>query len=108
MPREINKRRHDAQKVDGQIITPGFIRSISRSQRDRPGICLEVKLGPSHFKTQLNGLGLCNQNVQGTTQVNENRSSGPSMVGFKTHKTDTNQKKGKRKEIKMKGIENRC
>lgn len=109
---------YDAQKVDGQIITPGFIRSISRSQRDRPGICLEVKLGPSHFKTQLNGLGLCNQNVQGTTQVNENRSSGPSMVGFKTHKTDTisisnyesvnNQKKGKRKGNKDEGIENRC
>ncbi|KAI8020901.1 hypothetical protein LOK49_LG03G03330 [Camellia lanceoleosa] len=81
---QLQRCNNDAQKVDGQIITPSFITSLNGTQRDRPGICLEVNLGHDHFISQLNGPGFCRTDLQGDRQANESirrigqRGTGPS------------------------------
>ncbi|KAI8030016.1 hypothetical protein LOK49_LG01G01470 [Camellia lanceoleosa] len=71
--RQLQRCNHDVQKVNGQIVTHGFISSINGTQREKPGICLEVNLGHDQFISQLNGLGLCRSDLKSTSQANEDR-----------------------------------
>ncbi|KAF5956153.1 hypothetical protein HYC85_009009 [Camellia sinensis] len=83
--RQLQRNNHEGQLVDGQIVTHGFISSINGTQRERPGIFLEVNLGQDQFSSQINGPRPCGSNLKNSSQTNEGRQLGPDMVGSKSY-----------------------
>ncbi|THG11338.1 hypothetical protein TEA_004301 [Camellia sinensis var. sinensis] len=70
----------EIQKEDGQVAIKGFIRSLSETQKLRPGIHLEVDLGQEHLNSQPIELVHC------TSSSNEGGLKGE---GYNSNSNDT-------------------
>ncbi|GMQ04708.1 hypothetical protein CsSME_00050039 [Camellia sinensis var. sinensis] len=69
--RQLQRHNHEDQLVEGQIVTHGFISSINGTQRERPGICLEVNLAQDQFSSQINGPRPCGSDLKNSSQTNK-------------------------------------
>ncbi|KAI7999074.1 UPF0481 protein [Camellia lanceoleosa] len=81
-----------APSVDGQLLTPSFIKSLSESFKGRPGICLEVNLGHGHSGLQptalaqvdlqpMGPLSSCSPAAKEAPQSKINTTISPSIPG---------------------------
>ncbi|KAL7168290.1 hypothetical protein ACSBR2_038681 [Camellia fascicularis] len=72
----------EIQKEDGQVFSPGFVRSLSETQRVRPGTSLEVDLGQDQSRSQLIQLVQYNTHGIGLSHPLVSTEGGQLRVGY--------------------------